>query len=400
MPKKPNGSGGMQEYIPAGNGDASGEYGNSKGENKHFGSFKKGSSAKNSTPKRNAKTESGEKVVNGYVIGKGAGGQYTVYNNAGHFEEDKNRGYKTEAEAIKRANSLKKGIAVEEKDEWGEWAEKTDKEVPSNWKPNGFDGDTRFYDVENQKGVESASIRPDGLTTFYTSNGYLTFDSLEEAQDFLNIKDKKQATDKLWERGWLGAGEENALDDIYSNKTNDEIEKDKEYQYNRAVEIMPDTNSRRFQTILREYKNGNYKNFDEFINKNWDTGYLSNYGEFKLSKDSQYVKRAKELFNTLENNKPQEKPETQKPSKAKATSSNKVTYDGKDYDVDSTAYNGAIINAFGTSITDEKKQGLGGNGYTVFDGGDEIYFDTFDEAYNYAKKNERKKASKLFNIDL
>ena len=102
MPKKLNGAGGMQEYIPAGNGDASGEYGNSKGENKHFSSFKKGSSAKVSTPKKNAKIGNGEKVVNGYVIGRGADGQYTVYNNAGHFEEDKNKGYKTEAEAIKR----------------------------------------------------------------------------------------------------------------------------------------------------------------------------------------------------------------------------------------------------------------------------------------------------------
>lgn len=53
-----------------------------------------------------------EKVVNGYVIGKFANGGYSVYNNQGHFEEDKNNGYKTEAEAIKRAKSLPKGIAI------------------------------------------------------------------------------------------------------------------------------------------------------------------------------------------------------------------------------------------------------------------------------------------------
>lgn len=42
MPQKRNGSGGMQNYVPAGNGDASGEYGdNATGSNKHFQSFKK-----------------------------------------------------------------------------------------------------------------------------------------------------------------------------------------------------------------------------------------------------------------------------------------------------------------------------------------------------------------------
>lgn len=40
MPKKPNAKG-MQEYIPAGNGDASGEYADGDGNNKHFESFKK-----------------------------------------------------------------------------------------------------------------------------------------------------------------------------------------------------------------------------------------------------------------------------------------------------------------------------------------------------------------------
>lgn len=36
MPKKINGSGGLQEYIPAGNGEASGQYGNDAGNNKNF----------------------------------------------------------------------------------------------------------------------------------------------------------------------------------------------------------------------------------------------------------------------------------------------------------------------------------------------------------------------------
>ena len=40
MPKKPNAHG-MQEYVPAGNGDASGEYADGEGSNRHFAAFKK-----------------------------------------------------------------------------------------------------------------------------------------------------------------------------------------------------------------------------------------------------------------------------------------------------------------------------------------------------------------------
>ena len=40
MPKKPNSSGELQEYVPAGNGDASGEYGDADGNNRHFTSWK------------------------------------------------------------------------------------------------------------------------------------------------------------------------------------------------------------------------------------------------------------------------------------------------------------------------------------------------------------------------
>lgn len=54
-----------------------------------------------------------EKIVNGYVIGRDAYGHYTVYNNEGHFEVDKNNCYDTEEEAIERAKSLKKGIAID-----------------------------------------------------------------------------------------------------------------------------------------------------------------------------------------------------------------------------------------------------------------------------------------------
>ena len=41
MPTKPNRAGKPQNYVPAGNGDASGEYGNQSGSNKHFTNFAK-----------------------------------------------------------------------------------------------------------------------------------------------------------------------------------------------------------------------------------------------------------------------------------------------------------------------------------------------------------------------
>ena len=61
MPTKPNHSGQQQEYVPAGNGDASGEYAdNATGSNIHFKSFKKpendtskGTQSKTKLPKEN-----------------------------------------------------------------------------------------------------------------------------------------------------------------------------------------------------------------------------------------------------------------------------------------------------------------------------------------------------------
>ena len=61
MPTKPNHSGQQQEYVPAGNGDASGEYAdNATGSNVHFKSFKKpendtskGTQSKTKMPKEN-----------------------------------------------------------------------------------------------------------------------------------------------------------------------------------------------------------------------------------------------------------------------------------------------------------------------------------------------------------
>ncbi len=69
---------------------------------------------------------------------------------------------------------------------------------------------------------------------------------------------------------------------------------------------------------------------------------------------------------------------------------------GKEYQVEEVNLYGAIINVNGTSITDLGAMGdLTGDpmykngGYTVFCDSDEIYFNTFEEAYNFAI-NEQK----------
>ena len=75
----------------------------------------------------------------------------------------------------------------------------------------------------------------------------------------------------------------------------------------------------------------------------------------------------------------------------------KIIKNGKEYEVEEVELYGAIINVNGTSITDFKKMEeltgdsmlYGNGGYTVFCNSDELFFDTFDEAYNFAM-NEQK----------
>ena len=80
----------------------------------------------------------------------------------------------------------------------------------------------------------------------------------------------------------------------------------------------------------------------------------------------------------------------------------KIIKNGKEYEVEEVNLYGAIINVNGTSITDFKKMEeltgdemlYSGGGYTVFCDSDEIFFDTFEEAYNFAM-NEQKDTFRL-----
>ena len=75
----------------------------------------------------------------------------------------------------------------------------------------------------------------------------------------------------------------------------------------------------------------------------------------------------------------------------------KYRKDGKIYEVEEVVLGGAIINVNGTSITDIEKmrEATGddlcyrGGGYSVFCDSDELAFDTFDEAYNFAMTQQK-----------
>lgn len=62
MPKKLNKAGQQQEYVPSGNGDASGEYADDGGSNRHFVAFKKPEEHKKQEPKETKPQELGVKV--------------------------------------------------------------------------------------------------------------------------------------------------------------------------------------------------------------------------------------------------------------------------------------------------------------------------------------------------
>lgn len=73
----------------------------------------------------------------------------------------------------------------------------------------------------------------------------------------------------------------------------------------------------------------------------------------------------------------------------------KYINNGKTYKVEDVVYGGAIINVNGTSITDMAKMAeaidspFGGEGYSVFCDSDELYFDTFEEAYDFAMTKQK-----------
>ena len=70
---------------------------------------------------------------------------------------------------------------------------------------------------------------------------------------------------------------------------------------------------------------------------------------------------------------------------------------GKTYDVEDVELYGAIINVNGTSITDLNKMLeltgdemlYGRDGYTVFVNSDELYYDTFEQAYDCAMNKQK-----------
>lgn len=68
----------------------------------------------------------------------------------------------------------------------------------------------------------------------------------------------------------------------------------------------------------------------------------------------------------------------------------KYIRDEKQYEVESITYGGACIQVNGTTITDLAKTGFSNsNGFTVFCDSDEIGFDSFEQAYDFAMTKQK-----------
>jgi len=68
----------------------------------------------------------------------------------------------------------------------------------------------------------------------------------------------------------------------------------------------------------------------------------------------------------------------------------KYTNNGKKYNVESVAFGGMIINVNGTSITNcSKLPEFPTTGYSVFVDSDEVCFDSFEKAYEFATTKQK-----------
>lgn len=88
MPKKPNSHGNDQEYVPAGNGDASGEYADEKGSNWHFENFGSPSGesrVSDSSVKTVTKTPQTNKIVDNASDGNDIANNVRTYYESGQF---------------------------------------------------------------------------------------------------------------------------------------------------------------------------------------------------------------------------------------------------------------------------------------------------------------------------
>lgn len=146
-------------------------------------------------------------------------------------------------------------------------------------------------------GDEEAKKEPNWKTTKMASG------TIHELGEKRIIEEENEKGDIQYRIGGTNGKVFSSLEEAKNsfNKVRDEKS---QRRYDRAKEIMPDANSRRFQSIILEYKKGKwspsgytpYKDFNDFIEENWDRGILNNYGEFGYSRDNEYIQRAKELF--------------------------------------------------------------------------------------------------------
>ena len=201
MPKKPNSWGNMQEYVPAGNGDASGEYADEQGGNIHYKfepeNFGRGKGQVKEEPK---------KEEEGHIsVSKGDGGQ-------SHFQD-----------YLKNEFKPKKGITAEGLERQFNTGTDDAKSVinaliKDGYKINATTNDDSF--LGSTVSLSPASIRENPITRnegeiFYHefSHGideWLAKDVSEQEQDeasesFLSKRSKYPSPDSIWCRSYATA---------------------------------------------------------------------------------------------------------------------------------------------------------------------------------------------------
>ena len=158
MPQKLNKAGKMQDYIPKGNGDASGEYGTSNGTNKNFTTAdKKKSSA-------NVITE------NKSVVVENKGDFKNVLWDKNVSEEEKNKLRKTASEKVKELHKISNRIIEnptdKDKEEFNKKMDEYEKWEKENNMGGYFDYREYFKEKIATKGfkINKANIIDDDLT--------------------------------------------------------------------------------------------------------------------------------------------------------------------------------------------------------------------------------------------
>lgn len=261
MPQKPNKAGQMQNYVPAGNGDASGEYGdNATGSNKHFKAFGKenGTNLNNNTQQEKPTQEAPKKEKNTLSKLKDKTTSEKLKKHIEEIEKDLTPEGKEVINYLMEKYGDKFNELKESDDIDGSYFSSfdnkiflADKHINRTWENKGqplIHELTHFFTDKIKIGVDGKSFRwsqkefPIGLAPIFEGGKSLTDIIKEEAQSLNRKKDIEI----------LRKEKENAIDTALK-KDGYSLEQYNEYQTN--LKSSPDYQIRK-DNIIDDYKSG------------------------------------------------------------------------------------------------------------------------------------------------